>query len=314
MFMQSMPGEEGSPEARANKLELELQRAQNRIAALEAAHAAARGQPGFIERKWGAVTGRDGPRDPLAGLTSEARKLVEDIRDGRPVDPEEVFHATKPAIQIVAPILNRVRIKEQKQAIDSMAGEFTRKYNLSPQSQDSLKEWFRQKAEVEAKRWSDVLTRDDTGLQDVIKASRDVRPDDGLDAFMPSLLRADQVAAFSKERMDQRAQRVEREADMKVNRLNSIVPLDETQREQVFGIAARGSHDYDPSMRLESGTNQIGPTPGGNPQAAMLAILRPDQRAIYEAEQQRRHLEAAKDAAAMGIKLPPSWNVLDDDF
>ncbi len=35
LFLQSMPGAEGSPEERANKLEVELKRAQNRIAALE---------------------------------------------------------------------------------------------------------------------------------------------------------------------------------------------------------------------------------------------------------------------------------------
>jgi hypothetical protein len=195
-----------------------------------------------------------------------------------------------------------------------MTGELARKYNLTPQSQESLKQWFRQKSDLEAKRWSDMIARDGTRLEDLIRASRDVRPDEGLDAFMPGLLRADQVEAFSKERMAERAQRVEQEADMKVTRLDSIVKLDDAQREQVFGIMARGSRDYDPSMKLEGGAGQIGPTPGGNPQAAMLALLRADQRAAYDAELQRRRLEAEKDAEAMGLSLPTGWNMFDGDF
>jgi hypothetical protein len=40
--------------------------------------------------------------------------------------------------------------------------------------------------------------------------------------------------------MNERAQRVQQEADRMVERVNSIVSLDETQRDQVFGIMARG--------------------------------------------------------------------------
>jgi hypothetical protein len=46
----------------------------------------------------------------------------------------------------------------------------------------------------------------------------------------------------------------------------------------------------------------------------MLAILRPDQRAAYEAERQRRYTEAQKDAAAIGLTLPPDWEFLEEGF
>ena len=101
---------------------------------------------------------------------------------------------------------------------------------------------------------------------------------------------------------------------MRVQRLNSIVQLDETQRDQVFGVIARGSPEYDPAMVLEGPRGEIPATPGGDKQAAMLAILRPDQRAAYEAERQRRYTEAQKDAAAIGLTLPPDWEFLEEGF
>ena len=313
MFLQSMPGAEGSQEERANKLQVELQRAQNRIVALEAANEAARKQPGFFERKWGAITGRDGEADG-SSFSHNARRIAEDLRDGRPVSPEDIFRATQPVLRDLAPLFDRMRLKQQQQSIDSMTGELARKYNLSPQGQESLKQWFGQRADTEAKRWKDLIARDTTTLEDMTRAARDLRVDDGLDAFMPTLLPAEQAAAFSRERMAERAQRVEQEADMKVTRLNSIVALDESQREQVFGIMARGSRDYDPSMRLEGSAGQIAPTPGGDADAAMMSVLRPDQRAAYQAERERRRALAAKEADAFGLKLPANWDMFDGQF
>jgi hypothetical protein len=107
---------------------------------------------------------------------------------------------------------------------------------------------------------------------------------------------------------------VEHEADTKVQRLNAIVKLDEAQKDQIFGIMARGSRDYDPSMVLDGVQGPIGATPGGNRREAMLSVLTPDQRAAYEAETLRRREEAAKDMAAIGLTLPPNWEFLDEDF
>jgi hypothetical protein len=293
--MDSMPGKEGSPEERANKLEIELKRAQSRIAALDATD-----PTGEKHSPTGKRTFADG-----------ARRIAEDIREGRPVSPEDIFRASQPLIRDLAPLFDRMRVKAQQQAIDSMTGELARKYNLTPANQQRLKAWFEQKSEAEAKRWSDLVATEGTRLEDIMRASRDVRPDEGLDGFMPSVLTGDQLAAFQKERMAERVQRVENEADAMVQRLDSIVTLDETQRDQVFGIMARGSREYVPTMVLEGAQGEIGATPGGNRQTAMLAVLRPEQRAAYEAERQRRRETASKDMEAMGLVLPPNWEMLE---
>ena len=95
--------------------------------------------------------------------------------------------------------------------------------------------------------------------------------------------------------------------------LDSIVGLDEAQRDQVFGIMARGSRDYDPRMKIEGAQGEIDAIPTGNRQAAVLGVLRPDQRATFEAERQRQREEASKDMEAMGLVLPPNWDPLEFD-
>jgi hypothetical protein len=308
LFVESMPGAVGSDKERADRLERELKKAQDLIAA--SGGSLVRNRRGLIERIAGGSNA--GSRQTVA---DGARSIAEDLRDGRPVNPEDIFRASKPLLQDLAPLFDRMRVKQQRQMIDSLTGELARKYNLTQENQEVLKQWFEERSNVESKRWSEMIARDGTRLEDVMRASRDVRPDEGLDTFMEGVLTGDKLVAFRSERIAERAQRVEHEADMKVQRLNSIVGLDEAQHDQVFGIMARTSRDYDPAMVLEGTQGEIGATPGGNRQNAMLSVLRPEQRAAYEAERQRRRDEATKDLEAMGLTLPPNWEMLDDgDF
>ena len=311
-FQDSMPGSEGSPQERANRLESELKKAQNRIAELEAGAAPARNRRGLFDRASGTSSGGGSNRRTLA---DGARSIAENIRDGKPVSPDDIFNAGKPFMRDLAPLVDRMRIRQEQRLIDSMAGQMARKYNLTPEQQSAVKGWFARKSAEEAGRWTEMIGRDDTRLVDVIRASQDVRPDKGIDSFMETILTGEKLASFKSERLDERAQRVQQEADMKVQRLNSIVPLSDTQRDQVFGIMARNSQDYDASMVFDGAGGQINAAPVGDRQAAMLGVLTPDQRVAYDAERSRRREEAAKDVEAIGLSLPPDWEMLDNmDF
>ena len=304
LFRESMPGGEGSPEERANKLEVELKEANNRIAALEATNSQPKGPLGRIA----------GSKDRRRTLADGARQIAEDIREGRPVSPDDIFRASQPLMRDLAPLFDRIRVKAQQQEIERMTGELARKYKLSPQGEEALKQWFEERSNKAAEQWSQMIARDGTRLEDVIRASQNVRFDEGLDDFMPTILSGDSLAAFQADRIKERAQRVEREADTKVQRLDAIVGLSEAQKDQVFGIMARSSPDYDSSITLNGALGPIGATPGGDPHEAMLTVLTPDQRVRYDAERQRRRTQAAKDMAAVGLTLPPNWEFLDENF
>ena len=293
MFIQSMPGAAGSPEERANKLELELKKAQDRIAVLDA---------------------KDSPRRTRPGNTfaDKARNIAEDIRAGRPVNPDDIFRAAQPLLRDMAPLFDRMRLKQQRETVDRLTGELARKYDLTPEGRETLRKWFDWKVNMEAKRWTELMGTDGIRIQDMMRASKDIRVDEGLETVMAGVLPPEKLATFTTERKAERAQKVQQEADMKVQRLDSIVQLDDAQRERVFGIMARGSKDYEPTMKLEGANGEVGATPGGDRQAAMLAILRPDQRAAYDTEQKRRRDEAAKNMEAVGLTLPTDWQMLDD--
>lgn len=299
MFMESLPGAKGSPEEQVARLEAELKLTQNRLTELQAT-------TGSGQNRFGAETRRS--------LGDGARGLAEKMKAGHKISPDDIFRATKPLMRDLAPLFDRMRIRDQKRHIDSITGELARKYNLDPGQQTALKQWFDKKAEEEAKRWTEMMGREDTGFEEIARASRDVRPDEGLDKFMEGVLSGEKLAAFKSERLAERVERLQASADMKVQRLDSIVKLSDAQRDQVFGVVARNSRDYDPSMVLEGGSGQIPASPAANPRDAMLAVLTPDQRAVFDTEQRRRRDEAEKDLNAMGMTLPANWEMLEDGF
>ena len=144
---------------------------------------------------------------------------------------------------------------------------------------------------------------DGTRLEDLAKASTDAKVENGLEKFMERTLSADKLAAFKSDQMLEKVEKVQQEADMKVTRLDGIVALDETQRGQVFGVMARGAKDFDPTMKFEGlGTDTLNTR--ASKQDAILAILTPEQRVVYQAEQTKRRAEVQKELEAIGLTLP----------
>lgn len=293
LFLQSMPPKEGSAEERVDKLEAELKKANNRVAALDGADPHGRRRPGR--------TTKDG-----------VRSIFEDYKDGKPITPDDVLHAFQPFLRDVSPLFDRIRVRELQRQSDAKAGELARKYSLTASQQESLKEWLDQNAVDQAKRYTDLVTQEGTTMEDLAKASADVRVDDGLEQFMKTTLSGDKLTAFKSDRMLEKVGSVQQEADMKVTRLDSIVGLDETQRGQVFGVMARGARDFDPAMQFEGlGTDNAALSSGKSKQDAILAVLRPEQRQAYQEARAKRREEARKEMEGIGLTLPDDSNMFD---
>ena len=295
MFSRSLPPEEGSAEERAEKAEHELLQAEQRVAALEA-----EGRTGGARR-----TTRDG-----------LRKIAEDIRAGKEVDLDEVFRgAMKPWMRDLAPLFDRLRVKGQKEEFDRLAGQLAREYDLSERQQWRLKEWLDRKAEENADAFARVLENESTGLEDMIRAMEEFEGNrSGIDDFMATLLQGETLARYEADRMAQRVESVQAEADRNVQRFDRVVDLDEDQKDQVFAIMARGADDYDPAMQFEGlegeATRLI---PGQSRNEAVMAILRPDQVEAYEAHRRERREEAEREMREIGLRLPPDWDLWDED-
>ncbi|QJE94882.1 hypothetical protein [Luteolibacter luteus] len=294
LFLKSLPGAEGSPEKRVAELEVELKKANNQIAAYEEKNPRRR-------------------RD--ANLLAGARQLMDDVKAGNNVNPDDILAVLQPSIRELSPIFDRIRVKQEKARIEAKTGELARKYDLTPQQQERLEAWYKQKAKDDAKSWSDLVGTPGTTFEDLARESMTHRPDDGLDQVMEGMLSGEKLTDYKTTRMTEKASLVERHADTRVQRLSGIVELDDAQRDQAFGIFARSSPDYDPAMKLEGIGGDIGATPGGASRDAMLSVLRPEQREKYEVERQRRRAEAEKEMNEIGLTLPSNWDLLDQaDF
>lgn len=290
----SVPPPDGTPEARILSLENELRQTTLRLAKIDPAQAR--------------------PDEDSGGtLSAGARAALDDLKAGRPVDLNHFYHAMKPVLRDLAPIFDNIRRKGERREFDRLAGEMSRKYNLSGPQQESLKQWMKERSERNAGIFKAVALAPGTRLDDLVKASQNVRHDDGLDAFMETQLQGESLDTFRRDRLTQRAERVQHEADWKVERLNQTVTLDETQKDQVFSIMARSSRDFDPQMQLEGVTTEAAPASSTGRDAAIMAVLRPDQQASYHQWRDERRARTEQDMAELGLKMPDGWDALNSD-
>lgn len=290
MFLQSMPPPAGSPEERIEELERKLKQSGDRVAALEALDP-------------------HGSRRPGRTLRDNVRSIADDLRDGKAVTPDDIFRATQPLIRDLAPVFNRIRVKELQQQSDTMAGEMARRYSLSPTQQAALKTWLHQKAEAESKRYFDIVQQQGATLEDLSKASNDIRLDDGLENFMSGILPADKLATFNQDRMNEKVESVQREADRKVEQISGVVELDEDQRGRLFGLMARGARDFDPAMSFEGmGTENAPYSNTESKTAAIMSVLRSDQQEKLREDLEVRREHARQELGEIGLSLPENWD------
>lgn len=293
LYTQSLPPEEGSLQEQTEMLQATLKKAETRIIALEG-------------------EGRTGK--PGRTMRDNMRSIAEDIRAGRDVDLDRVFDAAKPWMRDLAPLFDRIRVRDQKRQFDTRIGEFSRKYNLTESQQEALAKKFEDQAEENARRFNEVVSSDHSGLEDLIRASREMEEGQDIDGLMESTLTGDDLAQYQEDRLHERVESVQNEADRKMQRLDNLVQLDEAQKDQVFGLMARGSDQFDPSMQfdgLEGDTTRL--APGQSREEAISAVLRPEQAQILENHRNQQRSEAEEDLRQLGLTLPHDWDLYDED-
>jgi Spy/CpxP family protein refolding chaperone len=293
LFVRSLPPPEGTEAEKVAELERVVARDRLRIASLEAteANAAAR-----LERL--AATGR--------------RSILQDLKDGRTVDLNDVFNTAKPFLHEFSPLMERMRRRDQKRRIEHTVADLAERHGLDASQKEGLKQWLEARAAEQEGRIQEMTGHADSTLVDYAKAMRDFQPLDTVDPFMEGALQGEALDRYRRERLEERAHRVQYEAEQRVNHLQAVVALDDTQQDQVFALMARGSRDFDPSMQFEGlGEDRAALTPGQSRDDAIMAVLRPEQRAQYEAHRAQRRQEAEAEAAEIGLKLPDDWDVFE---
>jgi hypothetical protein len=289
-----VPPPDGTPEAHILSLENELRETRLRLAKIDPAQAR--------------------PHEDINGaLSAGARAALDDLKAGRPVDMNNIYQALKPIMRDLSPIFDKMRRKDERRHFEYLVGEMNRKYHLDAPQQEALKQWLKERSDRNAEAFKSVAFAEGTRFEDIVKASRNNRPDDGLDAFMETQLQSPALETFRRDRLTEKADRVQREADGKVERLNATVGLDEAQKDQVFSIMARSSPDFDPQMKLEGVTENTQAVDASDRDESIRNVLRPDQRDSYDAWRTERRSRAEMEANEIGLKLPPNWDSMNGD-
>ncbi len=296
LFIDSTPPEKGTPEAKADKLQSDLTRAQSRIALLET-------QVPKKELSIGDQT------------RASMSRILDDLKHGRPVNAEEVYQQMKPVMRDLAPLFDHLRRKAQRQEFAKIAAHMAESYQLTEPQQRALEQWLGERAIKDTEAFNALAYGDKATFESLIEATRYHRPNSGLDDFMLGALTGDTRERYRGNRLRERASSIENHANQRVDLLDAAVQLDTTQEDQLFSLFARSSPDYDPGMQLGNITADGGRlAPGVSRQEAINGILRPDQRARFDAYRQRQHAEAQREAAEMGIRLPANWDFFDVEF
>lgn len=292
LLQDSLPPKEGSPEEQIAVLENQLKKVQNDLRAWE----------------------DNSPRKRFGATTQDnVRSIAQAIKDGRQVSPDDVFNSFKPLMRDLSPLTERMRTIEIKRSAEARAGEYARKYGLTADQQKQLVDNLVFQNTEQMKELQGMLESDHVGMRDYMKAEREMDHELGLDETMTSMLKGEKRQAFITERFTEKAERVQHEADGKVQRIDNIVKLDDRQRNQMFLNMAQTSRHYDPQMQFEGLGEGVKPMGQGmSSKQAMMSVLRPDQQEVYEAHRQSRLQQSQQEAAAIGLTIPNDWNPDDD--
>lgn len=290
LYMQSMPPPEESQAARAEEAEQELRRAQRELWKLRSRDVRARRRP-----------------------TEEARSILEDVRSGRGADLDDIFAITKPWLRDLAPVINLMRVRQEKEQFHRLAGTYGRNYDLNERQQKALQQWLEDRARENAARFVSVLERDSSTIVDLMEVGRESAQNiKGIDAFMERQLSGEALEAFRHDRMIERVASVEAEANGRLNRLDQLVELDSSQEDELFYLMARSSEDYVPSMDIEGMTGAAAPLDRSDRNAGIQSVLRPEQLEAWELHREERRAEAEQEMREVGLRLPKDWDFFDD--
>ncbi|MFP6879228.1 MAG: hypothetical protein VCA37_20540 [Roseibacillus sp.] len=256
----------------------------------------------------------DGLRARKRGASDGTRAIYEDILSGRGADLDDVFQVTKPWLTKIAPVINLIRVKEEKDHFNSIAGEYGRKYELSERQQNELREWLDQRATENAASFVGVLTDERSNLMDLMLAGREAEKNLGeIDGFMEGQLRGQALADFKQDRLMERIESVEHEANGRLHRLDNLVDLDPAQEDQLFYLMARSSDSYIPAMEIEGMTGSTLPIDPIRRNEAIRGVLRPGQLESFDTHRRERRADAEREMLEVGLRLPDDWDLFDED-
>ena len=253
-----------APPAIATKDNEDLDAAKKRIAELEqqvkSAELAA-------TPKVPAPTEEERAADPQAAMAKDMQGLLQDSR---------------PLLNRLAPMFRQGMMRGIDRQVEELAAEL----GLNDAQKEQLRAKLTALGDEEMKKFNDRLA-DPTMTPEKLfqEGGRGPFSPDGMNAMLKETLTPEQYEKYDKKQTAERVERLERQANWQTDRLGRRLNLSEEQKDQVFGIMVKSS---DPNLEVQTGTGAEAPAAAdADRDAAIKAVLTPEQRAIYEQDAAR---------------------------
>lgn len=207
-------------------------------------------------------------RDPEAAMATDLKGLLQDSR---------------PLLNRLAPMFR----EGMKRGVDRQIDELAAQLGLNETQKEALRAKLTAMGDEEMRKFNERLADPNMTPEKLFAdAGRGgAFAPEAMNAALKETLTPEQFEKYEKQQTEERVERLERQANWQTDRLGRRLNLSEEQKDQVFSIMVKSS---DPNLQVETGTGAQAPAaPDADREAAIKAILTPEQQAIYEQDTRR---------------------------
>ena len=174
--------------------------------------------------------------------------------------------------------------------IEREISKYTEKLNLSDTQVASLKERFSANMKEQMEQFNTKLDNENLSMQEIMEEQGEVMrgQEDVMEGILREELSEEQFALFEHEQLVEKTERVQRDSDRELSRLDRELDLTPEQEDQVFGILVQTNSDYDESMGIQGAGDAAPLDEGVERDDAIRAVLTPEQAETYNENQERR--------------------------
>jgi hypothetical protein len=247
--------------------------------------------------------------------SAKFRRLARDLKDGKEVSFDDILGSAKPWMRQVAPVMDRIRKVNEAKWVDARVSEWTRNYTLTAAQRNELRGHFKKRSEENAEKINEVINSDQSGFVEFVQATEnDWRDFEETNDLMEGFLEGEELEQFQEERLAQRVEAVQEEADRKLGRLDEIVTLSDEQQAELFRVMARGSEDYRPEVNPQDYRGATSPLDRMARDAAINSALTPVQRKSLDEYRENQLREVAEQWDRYQLAPPKDFDLLEGDI
>lgn len=251
-------------------------------------------------------------RSPENAASQKARLIIDRIRRGETVGLEEFFSAYQPFLEDSAPLFGLLRNLGELERFDYSLGQLTRKYDLTDAERTKLERWMERKSRKNRRAFDAALNNPNATIFDFLNAfSNQNQYDEGIEEPLRDILDRDEFSEFRNQRLEERATRVQREADGKLKRLEKYVDLRPEQQDSLFVVFAQSSRHYSRDLEFEGiDPNIASREPTVFSYDSVYEVLDPKQTDQLRNAQDRERASADRRLGMIGLEVGPDWDML----